>query len=355
MMGRWVAAGVFLTAAAGVAGWAWTRSDALERAEAAAAKARTPEALAQAIRLAIDHLDRQPWSREAAKVAAIGLCRLDRPDEAEAYFRRMGRLTVEERRARAYALVRANRREEAIAAYREILADRPEDAESLRLLGGLHYSRKEYAPAAEAAKRLTGLPEGASEGHRLLGTIYADEGDMTAAAGELLRVLELDPGLRRTPTEARLPFYVHLGRSLLAVGRAEEAARHLEDALAAWESPLLRTLLGQARRQLGDDAGAEAAWRRAVEGDPGLGLAWLELGRLELARGRVDEAIADLDRAAAVAPEDVEVLFALRSAHARRGDAEKAAELGERLEAARRRMKPKPGGMGPRPMIGGEE
>jgi tetratricopeptide (TPR) repeat protein len=340
--------------AAGFAGWAWTRSDALERATAALDRARSPLALAQAVRLALDHLDRQPWSREAAAIAAVGLSRLDRPDDAEIYYRRLGRLSLSERRARAYALVRANRREEAIAAYRQILDESPEDVEALRLLGGLHFSRREYAAAAQVAKRLTDQAEGASEGHRLLGTIYAEQGDLTAAAEELLKVLQHDPELKRMPAEGRLPFYTYLGRSLLANGRGDEAVRFLEQALREQESPLLRTLLGQARRQLGEAEAADAEWRRALALDPGLGLAWLERGRLALSEGRLDDALTALKQAEALAPDDVEVLFALRNVHTRRGETAEALAVGERLEEARRRMKPRPGGMGPPPVLADE-
>jgi Flp pilus assembly protein TadD len=72
---------------------------------------------------------------------------------------------------------------------------------------------------------------------------------------------------------------------------------------------------------------AEAAFRRALAADPGLGEARLRLGRVRVLRGRVGEAIVDLQQ---VAREDGSLrrrylarLFEAR-AHEKRGDAEAA-------------------------------
>jgi len=58
--------------------WNVTRSDALDRAEHAYNRVDLPGCLG----LALDHLDRRPWSREAARLAALCLSRLDFADRA---------------------------------------------------------------------------------------------------------------------------------------------------------------------------------------------------------------------------------------------------------------------------------
>src|SRR5262249_9536445 len=62
--------------------WNLTRSDALGEARRAEARGD----LAEGLQRALDHLVRQPWSHEAALVAARCLSRLDYADEAEEYY-----------------------------------------------------------------------------------------------------------------------------------------------------------------------------------------------------------------------------------------------------------------------------
>ena len=113
--------GLALTGSLAATAWVVTRSDALAKA-AAADRAGNP---VLALRLALDHLGRRPWSREAARIAARNLSRLDYADEAEPYYRRCGELSPDDLHIRAYGLVRTNQRERAIAAYEEILAGGP--------------------------------------------------------------------------------------------------------------------------------------------------------------------------------------------------------------------------------------
>src|SRR3954468_1605627 len=111
--------------------WNVTRSDALEEALAACRRGDFATGLGKAE----DHLDRRPWSREAARIAALCLSRLDFPDQAEGYYRRAGELGLDDLHVRAYGLVRGNRRQQAEEAYRQILSSRPEDLLTLRRLG----------------------------------------------------------------------------------------------------------------------------------------------------------------------------------------------------------------------------
>src|SRR5581483_8054984 len=82
--------GLMLAGLGGLTGWNLTRSSALDEARRAYARVD----LYAALQHALDHLDRQPWSREAALVAANCLSRLDYSDQAEAYYQRAGRLSL---------------------------------------------------------------------------------------------------------------------------------------------------------------------------------------------------------------------------------------------------------------------
>jgi tetratricopeptide (TPR) repeat protein len=122
---------------------------------------------------------------------------------------------------------------------------------------------------------------------------------MTLEIGPSMRDYALPPGARRGSSYARAGFSVEGSGS-----RGE------------WR-PLPESSLGE----------AEAAFRRAVAADPGLGEARLRLARVRLLRGRVGEAIVELQQ---VAREDGSLrrrylarLFEAR-AHEKRGDAEAA-------------------------------
>jgi hypothetical protein len=122
----------------------------------------------------------------------------------------------------------------------------------------------------------------------------------TLEAGPSMRTYELPLDPKRRPSTGR-PSYTVEGGGSRGEGR-----------------PFPASTLGE----------AEAAFRRAVAADPGLGEARLRLGRVRTLRGRLGEAIADLQQ---VAREDRSLrrrylanLFAAR-AHEKRGDIESAA------------------------------
>lgn len=339
---------IVLITVSGFAAWAFTYSTALDRARTLEPRAHTPQALAHVARLALDHLDRQPWSQEAARLAAASLSRLDHPEQAEEYYRRAGTLDQSQLHTRAYAWVRANQRDQAIAAYRHLVERYPDDAEAQRLLAGLYYSRKQYQEAILAARRLSELPAGAIEGHRLLGTILHETGNPESAVDALERVVELDPSLARVPADGHAILWTYLAMDLISIGRADDAIRYLERALRSQDDPLMRVMLGRAYQQRGELDIAEEQWRRALQRDPALALGWLELGRLQLAQSRLDEAQESLSRAVQLAPEDYEVVFALRSVAQRQGDDDRARAFTQRLETLRARRESPMNGMGPR-------
>src|SRR5262245_24794077 len=101
-----VARGLALAGLLALTAWNVTRSEALRDAEEAYRRGD----FATGFRRAIDHRDRRPWSRRAARVAALCLSRLDFADAAEPYYRRAGDLDLDDLHVRAYGLVRGNHR-----------------------------------------------------------------------------------------------------------------------------------------------------------------------------------------------------------------------------------------------------
>ncbi len=65
-------------------------------------------------------------------LAARCLSRLDYSEQAEPYYRRAGRLSLNDQQIRAYCLVRGPHPERAIPAYREILEIDPDNVAAMR-------------------------------------------------------------------------------------------------------------------------------------------------------------------------------------------------------------------------------
>ena len=149
-----------LTALASSTVWNVTRSEALTEAERACARVD----LAGCLQHALDHLERRPWSRDAALLAARCLSRLDYAEQAEAYYRRAGTLSLQDQQIRAFGLVRGPHPERAIPAYREILRIAPDKVTAMRRLAAVLLAIKDD-PARGRAGR-PARPRAGRGGHR---------------------------------------------------------------------------------------------------------------------------------------------------------------------------------------------
>ncbi len=92
--------------------------------------------------------------------------------------------------------------------------------------------------------------------------------------------------------------HAFLASSLEKTWRAGEALPHIERAVAVQpDHALFLTILGNVCAALGLHQRAEAAYRRATEADPALGLAWHQWGQWQGAAGHLAEAAQAFDRA----------------------------------------------------------
>lgn len=348
--------------------WHVTRSEALAVALAAEAREDFPTAL----RTALDHLDRLPWSRQAALVAARCLSRLDYAEAAEPYYRKAGKLSLEDLHYRAYGLVRANLRERAIQAYKQILMQFPGDVTALRTQAGVLLSQSRFTDVKPLAAQLIDAPNTAANtyapvvkagrwtlkaapvaspstiGYTLDGVVNHDTEEFEAAAAAFEKVVKLDPDLHSMPLDPIL-FWSHLGFDLLQVGRSEDVIRYLTKAAEGRLDPGLMDLLGQAYAQQSSFEDAERCWRQALAWDPNHFGATLNLGRFELRRDRPQEALVLLNRAAALKPEAYEPVYSLSLAYRRLGRVDEAKKYQQKAAEFRRKQAPRTGGMGAPP------
>jgi tetratricopeptide (TPR) repeat protein len=230
-------------------------------------------------------------------------------------------------------LFEEERYDEALEAYRVALEplekaiDSGEEVEAIHAraflnLGAIHSRRLEWQPALDAYRRAIRLAPELPEGHYNLGyaLVAAERFEDAAAAYE--RALALDPELPLA--------YLHLGLIAQRRGRHADAARWLEEGMPRFsESSRLTALrrLAECRRELGDAAGVEAAYRGVLERSPDDVPALRSLGRELRRQDRRDEARELLAKARVLQPEDAGVALELAALARSDGDTATEAEL----------------------------
>jgi len=315
-------AGCFLGALGGASSWIWAEFDppALRSAE----QSYRRNDFEASLRMALAHLRWHPFSGQAAELAALSLSRLDRPVEAEAYYRRAGALDRQKRHVRAMGWVVGDYREEAIRAYREALDRDPDDLLAMRRLAAVYVSQARWWDAEVVAGRMTRHPHGLVAGRTLEGLAHLRQGNYEQSVAAFEAVLAIDPTLKQMPLRPPGMFWSNLAEALLKVGRAADVRRYLGRAMAEEEDPVLAGMMARACQQEGDLDEAERWFRVVAQRGPDLPGPWLELGRMALLRDRPAESIELLRRAAALRPKSADVLYSMSQALRRLGRLEEA-------------------------------
>jgi tetratricopeptide (TPR) repeat protein len=326
--------------------WTDARMPARPRRIADATGSPRPDYL-RALQRALDHLDRHPGDGPASRLAALCLSHLEFAPQAEPYYqiaRGRGQLTFDDLHLRALGLARANLRDQAVAAYQEILGRWKDDPLALQRLGALYYSRSQYKETLKVAERLARSPDSrwAVAGHSLIGTVHHDEQRPRLAVEADEEVLRRDPDLRLLPVPPEL-FFADLAEDLIDIDRAADARRHLQRALRAGDNSALVNLLGAAYYAEGQEADAERCWRHATAVDPRFDRPWLNLGKLAMRRGRLVEAATYLETAHAIDQRAFEPLYQLSLVYRRLGRIRDSEQFGKRAAEANRKRAAKTG------------
>lgn len=227
-------------------------------------------------------------------------------------------------------------RSESIAQLTEAVRLRPQSAETRNALGEALNGFAETKTARGAFEKAVALDPAFAQAHVNLGLILVQAGEFAAAAKHLDRALQI---LGHTP-DAAYPHYLR-AKVNTEQDETQKAAAHLNEAVSlrpdfaeAWSD------LGQARKTLLDDAGALAAFKRAVDAGPGDAVAQYRLGSEYLHQGETHLAVLHLQKALGLNPDDQSTLYNLQTALRRDGQVEQARKTKEKLtELLRKRDK----------------
>ncbi|HEX4144621.1 MAG TPA: tetratricopeptide repeat protein [Pirellulales bacterium] len=212
----------------------------------------------------------------------------------------------------------AGRLAEAAAAYREILALRPDIAEANANLGVVLANQGSLEEAASQLERAVELQPQLIQAHNILGEILGAQGKLDQAAMRFRQVLALDPDIAET--------HYNLGGVLVRQGKLDEAATHFERAAA------LRPELAEAHNNLGIVRGSQgqldqavASFVQALTLRPDYAEAHNNLGNLLVRQGKFQEAAAHFERAATLRPDLAEARNNLGNVLRQQGKLDEAA------------------------------
>ena len=261
----------------------------------------------------------------------------------------------------AWDLIAKGQRAQAVSLLRNLIAKEPRNADARLLLGNLLMEDGDRAESIAQLSEAVKLRPKSAEAHNSLGEAYNAAGDAKSARPEFEKAVAIEPKHAQA--------HVNLAAALLQADEAEPAAPHLDTAIRLFgkspdsayprylrakvyaerrdfakaaadldEAVALRpdfaeawSDLGEARKNLFDDDGALAAYRKAVELSPEDAVARTRLGSKLLDAVKTHEAVEQLQEAVRLDPKNQSALNALLLALRRDGQTEQADAVKKRL------------------------
>jgi tetratricopeptide (TPR) repeat protein len=267
---------------------------------------------------------------------------------------------------RAWELVAQGNRQEAVRVLDQFIKANPRNGDARLLLGSILAEEGKSAEAIRHIEEAVRLMPQSPMAQNALGEALDTAGDSSRARAAFEKAVALDPRFAQA--------HANLGRVLMQAGESSGAAEHLDRAIAlagptpdaayplhlrakihtgqdevekaaaalklavaaqpdfgeAWSD------LGQARKALLDDAGALAAFRRAVEVNPENAISQYRLGAEHLRQGNAHDAVTHLRKSFQLDPGNQSTLNSLQLALRQDGQTEEAGRIKEKLVEALR-------------------
>jgi len=238
-----------------------------------------------------------------------------------------GPATEQDPVARAAAAFRDGLVEAARTQLEDLIAQSPGRAEAHRILGLVNIADGEYDRGINALRTAIRLNPGDERARLGLGDALMRIEQLDAADQSLRETLDVFPASGRA--------HYMLGRTYQRQGRAEDAVRELQAALAS--KPLLGAntidqMIGVLQRDQQDLEAAASAFAARVDATPNAPEAHRELGKVYFLQGENLKARAEFEMALFLAPSDVDTHTALGQVHLREG------RFGEAADASRRAL-----------------
>jgi tetratricopeptide (TPR) repeat protein len=184
----------------------------------------------------------------------------------------------------------------AIIEYRNALKQVPDSSVAYLQMGRAYVAAGDHRSAYEALTRAVDLNPTDLRPRLEAGELLFKAGVFDAAQVRADQVLASDP--------ENVAAQILAGRSLAAQRRLDEGLALLHLAAGKSRGGRAWTAIGDVKRQAGDDAGAEAAYREAIARDPEAIEPRASFAAFLIDAGRIDEAEAQLIDAAKTAPDD---------------------------------------------------
>ncbi|HEV2314221.1 MAG TPA: tetratricopeptide repeat protein [Candidatus Acidoferrales bacterium] len=226
----------------------------------------------------------------------------------------------------AQAYVGTGQDKEAFRAFQQAVKQTPEDEKLYMLVAEECMDRQAYDLGLDVLNiGLRHLPN-SSRLHYERGVFFSFENESDPATADFDLASKLSPGSDI--------FYMAAGQKALLDGNIPGAVRVAREGIKGGHGNyILLTIFGKAVVQSGVSAAepefreAQAALEKSVAERPNYAESRAALGELYLMAGRVDDAIADLEVARKLAPDDASVYSHLAIAYRRKGDAEAAKRM----------------------------
>jgi len=234
-----------------------------------------------------------------------------------------GRLMEQDPLLRAIEHHRAGRLAEAEAIYREILAENPQDADALNLLGVIARQRGNLPAAIDLISQAVRLRPDFADAHGNLASVLKDAGQPDAAADLYRRTIQLNPNYAKA--------HHGLGDVLAGNGQLDEAIDSYRRAVQI-KPDFIDAHYGLAYALLrnGDTAAAVDSYRRVIQLNPGDADAHNNLGIALKTLGRIAEAIESYRESLRLKPNSAVVHYNLGNAQRMIGQLDNAAESYQR-------------------------
>jgi tetratricopeptide (TPR) repeat protein len=208
----------------------------------------------------------------------------------------MAQLTIQQAFDLAVQHHQAGRLQEAEQLYRQVLAQQPNHAEALHLLGVLAGQGGRNELAVDLIRRAVGLKPDLADAHYNLGKALTEIRRADEAIASYRQAIRLQPG--------DAVAHNNLGIALRDTGQFEKAVASHRDAI--WlkpDYPEAHYNLGIALKDMGRLDDAIASYRRAIAINPHYAEAHSNLGNALQSKGQLDEAVASHRQAIRLKPD----------------------------------------------------